>query len=84
MRRLVFSVHLGAGVVSAGAITAYTDRTVFNTANGATTVEDFGTNNHFPIAGLTLDSSTNQPGIGIIPGFILPGVTYSVSLAATP
>ena len=30
---------------------------------------------HFPILGLTLDSTTNLPAIGITPGTILPGVT---------
>src|SRR5947209_5915703 len=70
-------------LASAGAITQYTDRTIFNTAVGSNTVEDFTSTTHFPILGLTLNSFTNDPSVGIAPGDIKAGVTYSTSLGVT-
>lgn len=63
----------------AGAITSYADLPTFNAAIGsaAVTVEDFTPNFHGPISTGILNSSTNLSGIGIVPGTIMPGVTYS-------
>jgi hypothetical protein len=66
--------------VRATSITTYTDVTTFNAAVGPTTLEDFTTTSHFPISTGVLNSSTNLPGIGITPGTILPGVTYSTAI----
>lgn len=65
-------------------ITPYTSLTAFNTALGsvAMTVEDFTSTNHFPIPSGILNSSTNLPGIGITPGLIKAGVTYSTPVAS--
>jgi hypothetical protein len=41
------------------------------------TIEDFTGSSHFPISTGVLNSFTNLPGIGITPGLIQPGVTYS-------
>lgn len=64
----------------AGAITAYSDLSAFNTAVGAlaVTVEDFTDTSHFPISSGILNSATNEAGI--TPGTIQPGVTYSTPL----
>jgi PEP-CTERM motif len=63
----------------AGAITSFTALPTFNAAIGAATVtvENFTPTTHFPISTGILNSSTNLPGIGIVPGTIQPGVTYS-------
>ena len=80
--RLVAIVILALGpVVSAygGVITFHADLATFNAAIGATPaiIEDFTPDSHFPISTGILNSSTNLPGIGIVPGTIKPGVTYS-------
>ena len=67
---------LSAGA-RAGSITQFTDRPTFDAAVGPTVVEDFTNTSHFPISTGILNSSTNLPSIGITPGVILPGVTYS-------
>jgi len=67
----------------AGTITQYADRATFNTAVGPATVEDFTNTNHFPISTGALNSATNLPGIGITPGLIQPGVTYSAPINDT-
>jgi hypothetical protein len=64
------------------AIIDYTTRAAFTAAvPGATTVEDFTSSPHFPISTGILNSATNIPSIGITPGVILPGVTYSTPVA---
>lgn len=79
MRSLTLAMAMlaTAAVSMAGAITQYTSRSAFNTAVGAVTLEDFTSTFHFPISSGVLNSSTNQPGIGITPGTIQPGVTYT-------
>jgi len=65
----------------AGSITTYSDRATFTAAvGGSPTVEDFGDTSRFPISTGVLNSSTNLPGIGITPGLIQPGVTYSTPI----
>jgi hypothetical protein len=49
----------GSVVASGGVITQYSDRTLFNTAVGPVTVEDFTSTAHFPINPGILNSSTN-------------------------
>ena len=64
--------------VQAGTITPYTDRSTFVAGVGSSlTVEDFTNTSHLPISTGELSSSTNLPGIGITPGVIQPGVSYS-------
>lgn len=76
---------LAAGPALAGSITAYTDRAIFTAAvGGAPTIETFGPSARFPISTGVLNSSTNLPGIGIAPGDILPGVTYSTPIGQGP
>lgn len=64
----------------ADVITVYTDRPTFNAAVGVMTIEDFTDTYHFPITTGVLNSETNLPGIGIYPGTIQPGVTYSTPI----
>ncbi|HEY3947479.1 PEPxxWA-CTERM sorting domain-containing protein [Phenylobacterium sp.] len=76
-------------VVASAAITQYSDRSAFETATGATTVETFGPTFHFPIPSGVLnaqtgpccafngDGATFGSGPPLEPGDILPGVTYS-------
>jgi hypothetical protein len=72
---------LAAGPALAGSITSYTDRAIFTAAvGGSPTVETFGPTPKFPISTGVLNSNTNLPGIGIAPGDILPGVTYSTPI----
>jgi hypothetical protein len=61
-------------------ITVYTDRPSFNAAVGVMTIEDFTDTSHFPITTGVLNSETNLPDIGIFPGTIQPGVTYSTPI----
>jgi hypothetical protein len=64
----------------ADVITTFNNRSTFDTAVGATTVEDFTSTAHFPITTGVLNSFTNlvvQTGSPITPGTIQPGVTYS-------
>ncbi|MBI4460549.1 MAG: hypothetical protein HY648_10895, partial [Acidobacteria bacterium] len=86
MKRAVFLRALGVALLlagllpstlSAGTITTYSVRVNFLAAVGSTTVEDFTNTSHFPITTGVLNSSTNLPAIGIAPGDIEPGVTYS-------
>jgi MYXO-CTERM domain-containing protein len=83
MGKYAFSLIFAGAILSAGSITTYTDATAFGTAVGAVSVEDFTSTSHFPILGLTLNSMTDLPAIGITPGTILPGVTYSTTVGAT-
>jgi hypothetical protein len=65
-------------------ITPYTSLSAFTAALGSApmTVEDFTSTSHFPISTGILNSATNLPGIGITPGLIQPGVTYSVPVGS--
>jgi hypothetical protein len=67
---------------AAQVITTFTSLTAFNTAIGAVpvTLEDFTSSTHFPISTGVLNSATNLPDIGIVPGMIQPGVTYSTAI----
>jgi hypothetical protein len=58
-------------------IVNYTDRPTFDAAVNSNVLEDFTPNEYFPITSGVLNSMTNQPDIGLTPGTILPGVTYS-------
>jgi hypothetical protein len=82
MGKYALSFVFAGAMLSAGTINTYTDSTAFGTAVGAVSVEDLNDSSHFPILGLTLDSTTNLPAIGITPGTILPGVTYSTTVGA--
>ena len=79
IRPLLSVALLGAALPAlAGSVTVSTDRASFEAAyTSAYTVETFTDGSHFPISTGVLNSATNLPGIGITPGMILPGVTYS-------
>lgn len=80
---LVF-LGLAGQSASAGTITTYTDRPTFNAAMGVPlTLEDFTPTDHFPISTGVLNSLTNLPGIGLFPGDIQPGVTYSTPIGSS-
>ncbi len=64
----------------AGTISTYNDRSAFESAAGTVTVEDFTSTFHFPITIGSLNSQTNLPDIGITPGLIQAGVTYSAAV----
>ncbi len=67
-----------AGSAHASSFVVSTDRASFEASLGSPyTVEDFGPGARFPISTGVLNSATNLPGIGILPGDIKPGVTYS-------
>jgi hypothetical protein len=66
----------------AGAITETDRATVLSDLGGAALVEDFTSSAHFPITTGVLNSATNLPSIGIVPGTILPGVTYSTPIGS--
>lgn len=67
----------------AGNVTVYRDRNSFNNAAGVPlTLEDFTPTFHFPIRTGILNSHTNLPEIGILPGTIQPGVTYSTPIGS--
>ena len=75
---IVLMVFAPISNLIAGTITQYTNRQTFTAAVGGTlTIEDFTNNTHFPITTGVLNSQTNLPAIGIFPGTIKPGVTYS-------
>lgn len=80
---LLATVIVTSTIAMAGTVTEYTDRTAFNTAVGPVTLEDFTSTDHFPITTGVLNSSTNLPGIGITPGLIQPGVTYTSPVTGT-
>lgn len=72
-----------AGPAYAGSFVVGTDRTAFeSTLTTPYTVEDFTDTSHFPISTGVLNSATNLPGIGIVPGTIKPGVTYSTPVGS--
>lgn len=70
------------GTAHSSSITIFTDKNVFNDAVGVipVTIETFTDTHHFPISTGILNSSTNLPEIGIYPGDIQPGVTYSTTI----
>lgn len=62
----------------AGAITTYSNFGAWQgSVSGSVTLEDFTVSTHYPISSGILNSATNEPSIGITPGLIKPGVTYS-------
>jgi hypothetical protein len=75
----IVALTLTCAANAAATVTVYTDVTTFNAAVGPTTLEDFTNTFHDPISTGVLNSFTNLPGIGITPGTILPGVTYSAT-----
>ncbi len=80
---LAVTLALSLAVSSfAQTIVTFSSLSAFNTAigPGSVTVEDFTSVNHFPITTGVLNSLTNLPGIGIAPGTIQPGVTYSTAI----
>ncbi len=84
MKHLVTALVLTAASASAsaGAISTFGNLGAYQSAIGAATetVEDFTNTSHFPISTGILNSSTNLPGIGIAPGDIKTGVTYSTPI----
>jgi hypothetical protein len=86
-RPALLAVVLALGMAAssqAQTIVTYGSLSGFNTALGAApmTVEDFTVTSHFPIPSGVLNSLTNLPGIGIFPGTIQPGVTYSTPVTS--
>ena len=78
-------VMSAASTAHAGAITFFNnDLAGYTTALGGATVtlETFTSTTHFPISTGVLNSATNLPGIGITPGTIQPGVTYSTPVGS--
>jgi hypothetical protein len=77
---------IGSVVARAGTITSYSDSGSFDTAIGVpVSVEDFSPGDAFPITTGVLNSSTNlhtSVGGPIVPGEILPGVTYSTPIGS--
>ena len=74
-----------ASTAHAGAITFFNNNLAgYTTALGGATVtlETFTDATHFPISTGVLNSATNLPGIGITPGTIQPGVTYSTPVGS--
>jgi hypothetical protein len=71
---------VSACAASAGTITTYFDRASFEDAAPPLIVENFTDTAHFPITTGILNSETNLPEIGIVPGTIQPGVTYSTPI----
>ncbi len=70
-----------AMAAQADTITEYFDQDSFDAAvAGPLTVEDFTPTSHFPISTGVLNTLTDLPAIGIYPGDILPGVTYSTNV----
>jgi hypothetical protein len=76
-RHLVALTTISAGIANASAITTYDHSSTFLADVGSVTKEDFTDTYHFPIDTGVLNEFTNLPGIGIVPGLIKPGVTYS-------
>lgn len=66
----------------AGSISTFGSLAGYQAAIGAApeTFEDFTSTSHFPITTGVLNSATNLPGIGVVPGTIQAGVTYSTSI----
>ena len=85
-RLLTISVLIVLGLSKLAAIaeniSVFGDLTDFDNAVGNVgfTVEDFTNTSHFPISTGILNENTNLPAIGILPGDIQPGVTYSTPI----
>lgn len=69
-----------AWTARAGTITTFFNRSAFQDAAPLQAVEDFTGSTHFPISTGVLNSETNLPEIGLFPGMIEPGVTYSTPI----
>jgi hypothetical protein len=81
---LVLLMVLMGVSANAATITDYSNSPAFQTAiGGPGTLETFTSNSHFPISTGVLNSSTNLPSIGITPGMIQPGVTYSTPVGSS-
>lgn len=86
MKRLLFTgflvVLLGfLTPANALSVTFYTDRPAFEAAiGGPGTLEDFTSSAHYPISTGILNSATSLTEIGLLPGMIKPGVTYSTPI----
>lgn len=88
MHKLRSLVVAAVGIWMAGAalpvfsanITTYSDRSTFDAAVGATTVEEFLSSSHAPISSGILNEFTDEAGIR--PGDIEPGVTYSTPVGS--
>lgn len=81
MKTFLVAMIVALASASTGqATTIYTNVTAFDAAVGPTTFENFTDTTHFPISTGVLNSFTNLPEIGITPGTILPGVTYSTAI----
>lgn len=81
---IVLAIFVPAFNAFGDTITQFSNRSAFTASMGGTlTTEDFTDFYHFPITTGILNSSTNLPGIGIVPGTIQSGVTYSTSPIGT-
>ncbi len=72
-------VLMSASVAHAS-VTVYSDRVAFTAATGANSVETFTNTAHFPLSSGVLNSSSSEAGL--LPGQILPGVTYSTPVGS--
>lgn len=72
---LALSLASATSLASAGAITTFSDRTVFDAAVGATTLETFTDTYHFPIPGASLGTSSSFGSLKA--GDIKAGAVYS-------
>jgi len=86
MNKIMLSALVAATFAApafAGSVAVSTNRANFEAAYTTPfTVEDFTPTSHFPISSGVLNSATNQPGIGIVPGTIKAGVTYSTPIGS--
>lgn len=69
------SVLTSASAAMAASVVTYSDRATFVANTGATIVEDFTDQAHFPITSGVLNSSTTEAGL--VAGDIAEGVTFS-------
>ena len=83
MKTALFLMASVTATSFAGTISTFSDRTIFNGAtDGSLTIEDFTSASHFPISTGVLNSLTNLPSIGILPGDIEAGVSYSTAIGS--
>jgi len=79
LRRSIAPAAVLFVTASAGAqLTTYSSQSALGAAVGPLTVETFTNTSHFPL-GSTLNSASSYAGVGIAPGDIQAGVTYSVA-----
>jgi MYXO-CTERM domain-containing protein len=77
----LLAIAITVGAASAGTITTYFDRPSYEAdAVAGQIVEDFTDTFHFPISTGILNSETNLPDIGLFPGMIEVGATYSTEI----